>query len=227
MRDNIKICIGVTHSGMFPWQTVATLLRLKFPENCEKKFHMIGSSLIYEAREAIADYSIQMGSEYLLYLDSDMQFPDDMVLRMIEHLENHPDWGLVTGMAFRKVAPYQPCFYSKVDVCEEEVILETPLKFPDYGVLKIEGCGMACCMIRTSAFKDLPKPWFFPKPVLNEDLSFCLKLKENYVPMYVDTEIDVGHIMSIPVTKEFYRDSYQKWRNTDMKEPLFKKGGNK
>jgi len=188
---------------------------------------MIGSSLIYEARETIANYAVHLDSDYLLYIDSDMQFPDDMVLRMLEHLENHKDWGLVTGMAFRKIAPYQPCFYNRVEIVDGETILESPLEFPDNGVIKIEGCGMACCMIRVSAFKDLPKPWFFPKPVLNEDLSFCLKLKENNVPMYVDVEIDVGHIMNVPVTKEFYRDSYHKWKSTDMSKPLFKKGGEK
>jgi GT2 family glycosyltransferase len=198
---------------------------MQFPKNTRLTYHLIGSSLVYEARESIAKYAIENNCEYVLYLDSDMVPPTDMIVKMVNIFDLRPEAGMVTGMAFKRIPPFQPCFYTKLayDTQKMEPILESPIDWPaTAGLIEIQGAGMACSMIKTEIFKQIPKPWFFPLPGLGEDLTFCLKAKQKGVKMYVDTSIDVGHISSMPITKDHFiacRDEHKK-QNTG--QPLFK-----
>ena len=219
----INICIGIPHTGLFHWQVLTALLSLKFPKNCRLTYHMIGSSLVYEARESIGNFAIKNNVDYCVFLDSDMVPPNDMINKMLHALETHPEVGLITGMAFKRIPPFQPCFYTKLGYNTKTMqpILESPLKFPKEGMLEIQGCGMACCMVRTSVFKEIEKPWFFPMPNLGEDLTFCIKAKHKKIRMLVDLSIDVGHVATMPIHADHFitcRDEHEK---LDNGKPLF------
>lgn len=213
-----KICVGIPHTGLFNWQTLTSLLSLQIPPNYTLNYHLIGSCLVYDAREKIVQHAKDTKSDYILMLDSDMVPPADMVVKMIAHMERCPDMDAVTGMAFKRTAPFQPCFYSTVRYNKNTLLpeLASPIEWPaDGGLLKIEGAGMACMMLRTSVFDRLGQaPYFFPLPNMGEDLTCCLKMKAKGMQMYVDLTIDVGHVSQMPIYSDHFKACYEEKKNS-------------
>ena len=216
-KDLKKIVIGVPHTGVFNAHTVMSLLSLAVPDGYQMQFHFVASCLLYESRERIARYALQENADYLLFLDSDMVVPYDLVVKLVKH-----DLMFVTGMAFKRIYPYQPCFYTTVRLKKDfKPILESPAEFPDEGLLKIEGAGMACCLIKTDVFRNVKPPWFFPLPNIGEDLTFCLKLQKNKIDMFVDLGINVGHVGDTIVQKEYFKETYDIHVKSGKKGLLF------
>jgi hypothetical protein len=226
-----KIVIGIPHMGLFHWNVLASLLSLQVPKGYKLQYHMVGSCLIYEAREGIVKYAQSVNAEYLLFLDSDMSLPHDALLKMVSHLENGVDnkpIDIICGTAFKRTAPFQPCFYTKLAYDTKTYMpqLESPVEFPKEGLLPLQGIGMACCMIKMSAFDKIKdKPYFFPLPNLGEDLTFCLKAKHSNVKIYCDLSIDVEHIATMPIKQEHYRACYSAYKESGSNKPLFVEGG--
>jgi len=171
----------------------------------EYTFTFVQNSLVYDARESIAQAFLQSDNEALMMIDSDMTFPYNAVERLVAH--NQP---FVTAKAFKRVYPYQPCFYTKVDIVDGKPELQVPLEYPPNCLLNIEGCGMAAVLIRREVFENIEAPYFFPQAGggLGEDLSFCYKLKQAGVPMYVDTTLEFGHLGVFPFGEKEFKAIY-------------------
>jgi GT2 family glycosyltransferase len=153
------------------------------------KFTMVSNSLVYEAREEIARQFMDSDCEYLFFLDNDMTFDPRTPLLLARHKRD-----IVTAKAFKRVRPYAPCFYTKLDIRDDgKQLMEVPIQYGD-GLLPIEGCGMACCLIHRSVFERTPKPWFFPMPQFGEDLAFCYRARQAGVELFCDTTIQCGHL---------------------------------
>lgn len=153
-------------------------------------FMFVQNSLVYQAREQIAEAFLRSNHDALVMIDSDMTFHHEAVDRLA-----HFKKPFVTAKAFKRVPPYQPCFYTQVDRDENgKVSLQVPIQYEHNSLLEIQGAGMACALITREAFEAVKPPYFDPMPGLGEDLSFCYKLKEAGVPMYCDTGMQFGHV---------------------------------
>lgn len=167
-------------------------------------FSMVSNSLIYDAREYIAKEFLKSECEYLMFIDSDMTFHPQSVEFLGRHKKD-----FVTAKAFKRVKPYQPCFYTKVDYKDGEPYLEAPVQYGE-GLLPIEGAGLACALISRKAFEAINAPYFFPLPNVGEDLTFCLKLKEAGIQMYCDTTLQFGHLGHTEIFEKDFIDAYTK-----------------
>jgi GT2 family glycosyltransferase len=65
-------------------------------------------------------------------------------------------------------------------------------------------------MYSMEVFKKIKPPWFEfhlqdpGKPPLGEDIFFCTKLKAAGYKIFVDCDIKVGHLATLPITEESY-----------------------
>lgn len=209
-----KVLFGYPNTGMTPVMTqVAVTDMIMSTQNNMIEMHSISNSLIHNARNACVDKAVKGDYDYLLFVDSDMTPPKDMIDRLAYYLEKYPECGIVGLMAFKRVKPHMPCFYSKVAVDETgKPKLEMPLEW-DEGLLKVEGTGMACCMIRVEALKKLydkgiTRP-FDMETQLGEDIEFCVRVRELGYEIYVDTSAEAGHVSMIPIGKQHF-DMYKK-----------------
>ena len=229
-KDEVKQkigVIGIPHTGLFYWQTVMALLGLSYPANTIIKYHLIGSCLIYDARDKIFEFAEKENADWVFFMDSDMVIPNDILIKLDKH--NVP---MISGMAFKRTPPYQPCFYTKVEIKEDthKPYCESPIQFPDKGILECQGLGMACCFIRKEVWKNTAhkvtekceRTWFFPYPGVGEDLSFCLRARKAKHKMYVDLSINVGHISTVPITKEYFEIARDEHIKNNPKEMLYK-----
>ena len=153
-------------------------------------FMFVQNSLVYQARDQIVRTFLDQKHDALMMIDSDMTFTHEAVDRLASF--NVP---FITAKAFKRVPPYQPCFYTKIGLDENgSVQLQVPIQYPLNTKIEIEGAGMACALIRREVFEKIEAPYFDPKPGLGEDLSFCYSLKQAGIKMYVDTGMQFGHV---------------------------------
>lgn len=210
----MKIMVGIPIHRPIEFKVFESFIRLaNLRGQHEYFFCMASNSLVYDAREYIAEEFIKSQCEYLMFIDSDMTFHP----QTIEFLARH-EKPFVTAKAFKRTAPHQPCFYTKVEIKKDKPYLESPVEYGE-GLLPIEGSGLACALIHKSVFEKIKKPYFFPLPNIGEDLTFCLKLKEKKIEMYCDTTLQCGHMASMEIMETDFKRHYEANKGND--EMLF------
>ncbi len=189
----MKILIEIPHTGMFPYQFVNSyplMLATTMKRGIGIEYELRGHSLVYEAREQAAKHFLESDCDYLLFLDSDMVPPADMLIKLIQH-----DKPIVSALAFRRVPNYEPCIFKN----DMEFYLDYPK-----GLIEVAGVGMACTLIKKEVFQNVPQPWFTPTAI-GEDLSFCKRATDAGYKIFCDTNLICGHVGSFEVTEEYFR----------------------
>lgn len=156
-------------------------------------------SLIYDARNKLAKQAIKMQADYTMWLDSDMIFKPDTMVRLLAH--NAP---IVSGAYFRRSPPYHLVAFDK---CDAETREWTDLPLPTETV-KCGGVGFGCVLVRTDVLFEVAakyKTWFEPMNGFGEDLSFCYRARECGFDILLDPTITCGHVGHIVVNEDFYK----------------------
>lgn len=177
------------------------------------EYNFTASCLIYSAREDAAKKCLKEGFDWLFFLDSDMIPKADTIQRLLEWSQP-----IVSAMAFKRNPPYEPCFYPKLDYDEMLKAPEYQVEYPtdwDRGIAEVDGVGMACCLIRREVFEQTPKPWFFPEPILGEDLAFCMRAKKAGFSIHVDTRVDCGHQGLKTIGENEFREHWRLYADRD------------
>lgn len=198
-----KIVLGIPHTGTLPVDVVLSLLKISSKHAIS--IQMLKSSILYISRENLVYEAIKAGADYMMFLDSDQIIDSDTVDKMAAHLINGED--IVTTLIFRKDPPYQPCIFSEqVELENRQISLKyydvenQDLTKPFY----VESCGLGCAMINLNIFKNIPQPWFLPRPYTGEDLSFMWEVRQKGYKILCDPTIEIGHIGQ----KNFNREDY-------------------
>ncbi len=157
---------------------------------------------IDEMRNKLVDIAKEYKMTHILFLDTDMSFPSDMIVKMIEDFEDNPTVEAITGMYVRKTPPYLPHIYPNFTKDKKYGIAGL---FPLNKIFQVAGAGMGCIMIKTSVFKKSPyfKMGGTLKGIkgLGEDLYFFAK----YKPFTLcDTRISCSHYKISGVNIETY-----------------------
>ncbi len=199
----MKILMCIPYTGYIPPQAAYSLPAMAcYARSKGIKIDMlpIGLSLVYIARETAAKTFLEGNYDALLFVDSDMVCPIDLLVRLVE-----ADKDIVSALAFMRFPPYEPCIFKKCDREGTEFWLDYPK-----GLIEIQGVGMACTLIKREVFEKTPKPWFFPEPNLGEDLAFCKRAADAGYKIFCDTNLICGHVGSYEVGE----GQYLKWRET-------------
>ena len=154
-------------------------------------------SLVYDARNSLADTAIESGAEYALWIDSDMAFEPDFY-RLLKRAMDESGADIVSAMCWRRKAPHELVQFEVLEPDEETGAWRVrALSDPPEGVLEIDGCGFGGVLMKVSALEDVKKVWqlpFDPARGLGEDLSFCYRAKLLGKKIVCDGRIRMGHI---------------------------------
>ena len=200
----MKILVGVPCMETLPVDFVNSLLNLRHDKH-EVTIHLEPLSLVYVARERIVEVAIKGGYDYVLFVDSDMVFTPDLLKRLLAANKD-----IVSGLAFMRKPPYNPCIYTRMRIGEAGEREEELLKDFDAGLIQIEGCGLACCLIKTSVLKTMRShnsSLFWPLYGYGEDLTFCIKARKDKFEIWAETRAKVGHIGHTIILE----DAYNEW----------------
>lgn len=162
------------------------------------------SSLVYMARNDLAKKAVACGADFVLWIDSDMVFSPDLLQRLMEHMKN-PEIDMVSGLYFRRVAPYSPVLYDRLEITEERCEHTEFDQIPDEP-FEVGGCGFGGVLMRTSLIYDVALKYgdmFAPIKGVGEDLSFCWRARQLGHKVICDPSIVLGHVGHTVITREF------------------------
>lgn len=169
------------------------------------------SSLIYAARDNLAMQAVQMEADRTLFIDSDMVFDPDLLIRLSQTMDETKA-EIVTAVCHRRRPPYSPTLFKTLDINPETKLA----KFTEFDEIpqepfEIEGCGLAATLIDTSVFLDVQsKYWSMFEPIGHngEDSAFCWRARQCGNRIFADPIPVIGHVGQTVITK----DTWQAWK---------------
>jgi len=200
-KTKVDVVLGLpTHDGTWVWETTHCIERMA--QYCAGKVSMVAlrrqREPVAEARSGMVNDALELGAKWILFIDSDMTFPEDALERLMSH-----DVDIVSGMAVKCSPPFTIC--SSVTENEWEHFYpvgtsDCPTPLPEDGLMEISGCGGAFMLVKTEVLKKMEKPhfsqWFNKRGyAIGEDFNFCRKATlEAGAKVYLDTDLDIGHV---------------------------------
>lgn len=157
-------------------------------------------------------FQTQLQADWLWLVDSDMDFPPDIVDRLVDAA--HPETRPIVGGLYFGVSNNQPVpvLYGLTDEQPAQVV-----RYADYprdALFRVLACGTGCLLIHRSVIAALaerhPEPWpWFAESVygaqpIGEDITFCLRAGAAGFPVHVDTSIKLRHAKTFLVDEEMY-----------------------
>lgn len=163
-------------------------------------------SLVYNARNELARQAIKSEADWVLWLDSDMVFEPDLLKKMLKVCEEN-DIDFLTGLCFRRKPPYTPTLFDRLDKMEHGASYTTIMSVPE-GRFKVGGCGFAGVLMSTDVLLSVAARFggrmFDPLEGFGEDVSFCWRARQCGYEIWCDSDIELGHVGSMIVTREFF-----------------------
>ncbi len=159
------------------------------------KFTNVKTSNVAQSREQTAEAALRSDCSHLLWLDSDMVFPDWILERLLSH-----DVDLVAGnYCMRGALEPQPT--AVVDIQPDGRCRRTFAAQGD-ALVEVEGIGFGALLMKRSVLERIAQPRF---PIQwnaagkfhdGEDVGFCTKAREAGFKLHVDPVVTrhLGHI---------------------------------
>ena len=200
----MKVLIAVPCMDQVPAPFCQSLALLQKVGECT--LAMQSGSLIYTSRNTLATNAIQMEADYVFWLDSDMVFKPDTLIRMMDTLQKN-DLDILTGLYFRRVPPYSPVLYDKIEIEDRICDWSEFKRIPD-GLFEVGACGFGCVLMKTDVFFDVQSKFgnmFAPIDNNGEDIAFCWRARQCGYKIICDPSVLCGHVGYSVVDGQFYK----------------------
>jgi len=150
------------------------------------------STILLNKREKLIENAKDIKCDYVLWLDSDMMFPSTTALRLLAHNKD-----IVACNYMKRSKPLKTVAYTDLTNWDSWLPLE-----PKDDLIKVEGVGMGCMLMKTEIFNSLQKPYFEftykgdTQDWYGEDFMLLTKLRLNGFNVYIDTilSMDIKHL---------------------------------
>lgn len=205
----MKILIAVPCMDQVPAPFCQSLAQLQKIGDCV--LYMKMGSLIYAARNEIATAAIQADADYVFWLDSDMVFKPDILVKMMATLKEN-DLDILTGLYFRRVPPYSPVLFDELDIDGQACKFSEFDTIPE-GLFEVGGCGFGCVLMKTDVFFDVQSKhgnMFAPIGNNGEDVAFCWRARDCGFKIYCDPNVICGHVGYSVIDDQFFKVFHQK-----------------
>jgi hypothetical protein len=200
--DAKKIAICIPSRGMNPSEFTQDLAGLvlttavSLPPQDNLGIICSEGTYIDKNRQELADAALLDDATHLFWLDDDMRFEPDVLLRLLAH--DKPIVGL--NYPRRAVASVPTAIRYIGDEHHEREPLFT--NEADTGLAMVEAIGFGCLLIKAEVFEKLQRPFFETRydPIrgqrVGEDVDFCIKARRAGFDVLVDQAASqtVGHI---------------------------------
>lgn len=156
------------------------------------KVNTIQGTYIHTSRNDLAKQAMADGADYILWLDDDMRFPKDVLIRLLQRREKFVGVNYPT-----RIAPFAPVAIESID---------PPVKHmptPDSPALSsVEAIGFGVVLLHTEVLNNIRYPWFENyrdterNRWVGEDVDFCNKARAAGYEVFVDNELsaEIAHV---------------------------------
>lgn len=143
------------------------------------------SSLITAARNNLVRRAREAGADYALFVDSDMQFPPDALVRLVTH-----DKDVVAATYNKRVPPFSTLGNFRGEIRTEHK-----------GLIEADSLPTGLMLIRMAVFDRFRAPWFResyedefrtdsnPDGVVGEDINFCRSVRKSGLKVWCDIDL--------------------------------------
>jgi hypothetical protein len=169
-------------------------------------------------REVILLNALDAKADYLMMIDDDMAFSQDLFEKLYRH---HVD--IVAPLAFTRNPPYLPVLYQgdyQWDPIEKkEGYIFGPIKnYPRNKLVEVDAVGFGAVLIDLKIVPKMQAPFFMCSSGTGEDINFCLKAKQAGARVFCDTSTKLGHFGSpILITEE----TNAQYNDPEMMEKMY------
>ena len=130
--------------------SLSNLVKLTTQMGIETHLFFDASTILINQRENLIKQAIEVGSEWVLWLDSDMMFPPSVLMRLLAHNED-----LVGCNYMKRSYPFKTVAFTDTSDWENWI----PIQYSNQ-LVEAEAVGMGCVLMKTALFKELQKPYF-------------------------------------------------------------------
>ena len=174
----------------------ALVMRLK-DQHIAFDVQIEGGTLVYVARDKLANKAINDGYTHVLWLDADMIFNADVVDDLMFSGKD-----FVSGIYHARRTPHFSCLFKSINLCNLERYEDD-----DYpkDTFEIAGCGFGCVLMKTDVLKAVNhthKTCFLPMKDYGEDIAFCKRATDIGIKIYAEPGVRLGHIGHITIYPE-------------------------
>jgi hypothetical protein len=198
LSEQVVICIptnGMMHSLSAFCLTNA--IRFTEKQGIPVVLEMDAGTVLSNQRQVLLDSAINTHqADHVMWFDSDMTFPEDVIVRLLEHNKN-----VVCATYSKRVEPFHATAFYNINPVE-------PVDVSGHGLAEIKYTGMGCVLMKANVINEIPSPhfplkWHAPSSSWHgEDMGFCEVLSQNNVKIFCDLDLsrEIGHLG----TQEFY-----------------------
>lgn len=182
--------------------------------------YTMAGTLIFDQREKLVSTALSEGADVVVFIDSDMRFPPDLINIMLSR--EVPIVGVNATTRREPTIPTACNLFREYD--DEGNVTKFWWEKVDSrdknGIEKITAVGFGAVMIRKEVFESTPTPWFDVKwgksGIIGEDIHFCVKAGDHGFDTYVDHELSM-HIRHIGIKEYGWHNISQTWQEDQFK----------
>lgn len=192
---SIRLLIAVPTTDYVHADFVKSLARLQCELGRRRVAYDVeiqSGTLVYYARNRLANKAINENYTHVLWLDSDMVFDEQIVDDLAEVGKD-----MVCGAFVSRRPPYGPCIYTSI---EKDNIKQVK----DFGLrpFRVAGCGFAAVLTTVELLQAVNQKYgtcFQPTDYYGEDLAFCWRVNQLGREIWCEPTVRAGHIAHVPV----------------------------
>ena len=145
------------------------------------------STILLNQRNNLIKKAKDVNSDYVLWIDSDMMFSSTTALRLLGHNKD-----IVACNYMRRSKPLKTVAYVDLNDWDSWVPME-----PQNELIKVQGVGMGCMLMKSEVFDKLDKPYFEfqykedTEDYFGEDFILLGKLRELGYEVFIDTQLSM------------------------------------
>jgi hypothetical protein len=153
-----------------------------------------------KGRNMIIQTAIEQGCTHILFLDDDMAYPANTILKLLAH-----DKDAVTGLYLSRAYPHQPLIFDEFD--EDGKALYSYLTETTPPLKKVVAAGLGCVLIKVEALQKMEPPWVrlgeLDIQEWCDDIGFFWRFYKAGLELYCDTTLHIGHIGTVSIWPKF------------------------
>lgn len=211
------VAVAYLHPGSVSGEFCRSLLNvsLAYPGLIGCQIAQHAGANISRARNEVVESFLSTGFDWLWMVDSDMTFDPNALPSLLAaaDVDDRPIVGALCFAAMNGPGGYRlfPTMYGF-----EDKGLAVLKEYPDKTVLRVDATGAACLLVHRTVFERFPEGgplrWFAEtitedgERLRGEDITFCRRLKDLDVPLWVHTGVKTGHVKQLVLDEDRYRE---------------------
>lgn len=192
LSNQVVICVptnGTVHAKF----TYCLVQAIQFTERkgIPVRLDMDAGTVLSNQRQVLLTTAVDThNADHIMWLDSDMTFPEDVIVRLLEHRKR-----VVCATYSKRVPPFHPTAFISIDPVE-------PVNTEGYGLVNVRYTGFGCVLMKANVIDDMPSPhfplkWHAPSSTWHgEDMGFYDLLDHNDIKIFCDLDLsrEIGHL---------------------------------